>query len=88
MFNITVVIHGLFRTHEEDTHHPHDPEEIDEMAYCFARPSMFRSYDWEIIDTDSQEVLVSWDSANERLYNSKTLFNARVAEFDECEKHM
>ncbi len=65
MFNITVIIHGLFRTSEDDAHHPHSIEEIRKMARAFKEPSMFLYMSWDILNTDTGEVLVSWDSDTE-----------------------
>ena len=76
MFEITVIIHGLFRTSEENAHYPHDPEEILDMANNFVEPSMFRNFDWEIIDTNTQEVLASWDSSEKKQYVAQAIWDA------------
>lgn len=75
MFKIIVNIHGLFRTPDTDAQ-PIDPEEILDMAYNLAKPSTFRAFDWEIIDTNTQEVLVSWDSTEKKQYTSQVIWDA------------
>lgn len=76
MFEITVIIHGLFKTPEENAHHPHDPEEVLEMTWAFQEPAMFRSFDWEIIETNTKEVLTSWDSSAKKQHISQTVWDA------------
>ena len=75
MFNIIVNIHGLFRTPDVDSQHL-DPEEILDMAHSLVKPSMFKGFDWEIIDADTQEVLVSWDSAESSEQVSQVIWDA------------
>lgn len=76
MFDITVIIPGLFRTPEEDAHHPHDPEEILDMAHYFKKPSMFGNFDWDILDSNTGEILASWDSSKKEQYIAQTVWSA------------
>lgn len=76
MFEITVIIHGLFRTSEENAHHPHDPEEILDMANNFVEPAMFRGFDWDILDSNTGEILASWDSSKKEQYIAQTVWSA------------
>ena len=75
MFKIIVNIPGLFRTPDADAQ-PIDPEEILDMAYNLAKPSTFRAFDWEIVDANTQEVLVSWDSAKNKQCTSRVIWEA------------
>ena len=75
MFKIIVSIHGLFRTPDADAQFL-DPEEILDMAHSLVKPSMFKGFDWEIIDADTQEILVSWDSSEKKQYTSQAIWDA------------
>ena len=75
MFKIIVSIHGLFRTPDADAQFL-DPEEILDMAHSLVKPSMFKGFDWEIIDVDTQEILASWDSSEKKQYISQVIWDA------------
>lgn len=79
MFDIKVVIPGVFET-PEDVHDPHDPEEVLDVAFVLKKPSTFRNVDWEIIDRNTGKVLVSWDSSEKKQYVAQTIWDALRSE--------
>lgn len=74
MFDIKVIIPEFFDS--PPGHDFQDPEDILTMASVLEKPSMFRYMDWEIIDRNTGEVLVSWDADNEKEKVSPIIFEA------------
>lgn len=79
MFDVCIIIHGVFET-PADVHDPHDPEEVLDIAHVLKKPSTFRNVDWEIVDKNTGEFLVSWDSDSKIETISQVIWDALRSE--------